>query len=202
MNQPESGEGSVADDGPFFPCNVEVARNSDNWIATGSEFVKAARVLLEESEAAERRGLPDGQSTLSDESQWFLVRINPQLTVSVCLALACELGLKALRIQQDPSVIPDEGRIRIRTHRLVQLAKDAKLEIDEDELKLLESLEVYLTWGRYPTCVNPQDYKEPWQEGAPEHHPHSGFNICEFAKPVLALWDKIRDEHDRRRSRH
>lgn len=66
---------------------------------------------------------------------------------------AVEVLLKALLIQTKMP-LDEKGRFELRSHHLAQLAVDVGLNLADDESRLLEKLEEFLTWaGRYPIPV-------------------------------------------------
>jgi len=132
----------------FWPEHIEFARSPGNWFNKSIQFQSAAEILFKAYAEAQRSGPPP---QLNDDFGKWQQGLSTHMPCIICLGYAIELMFKALIVQNDPEVIPENGKVRFDTsHSLVPLSVQADIDLFEKEDKLLKRLSDYLVWGRYP----------------------------------------------------
>ena len=105
------------------------------WVGNADSLIRAFETLIDE----EYRSAADGRDLPRLSNVAYMVA-----------GFAIEVLLKGLLVQQKPPV-NSNGRFKLDSHRLVDLARAAGFTLNEGEPELLDRLEEYLTWaGRYP----------------------------------------------------
>lgn len=104
---------------------------------------------------------------------------------------AVEVLLKALLIQTRVP-LDENGRFELRSHHLAQLAVDTGFNLTDDESRLLEKLEEFLTWaGRYPIPVT-SDPMRPRPLPSGGFAPRTYHNVGEDWPAIRALVHKLK----------
>ena len=153
-----------------------LAGNPVAWALKADELISAFEILVTEFEER-AESAPSG----------------PRFS-SVALMLggfAIEVLLKGLLVQKE-APINTKGKFIYGSHHLIQLAEDAELPLSEDERRLLEKLEEFLTWaGRYPISLESGPMR-------PRKTPSGGFAPRTYGNPsedwpaIRTLIEKLR----------
>ncbi len=120
------------------------AQNAIGWVMKADALILGFEIL------------PPAETSLLES------RERPPRLSSVAYMLAgyaVEVLLKA-RVIQQKSAMDEKGKFALRSHNLIVLAESATFEITNEEARLLERLEAFVTWaGRYPMPVNSDDMR-------------------------------------------
>jgi hypothetical protein len=135
---------------------VAGARNPHNWLGSAEELKRASDLLretwLDEAKSMQERF----QAYMAGElvRPWEPWVGAPAMTLA---AFAIENLLKGLMIAAEPSLVQPRAAApeilfdrRIQTHKLLELATSAKVQLSREETDLLARLSEFASWaGRY-----------------------------------------------------
>jgi len=122
------------------------------WLDRAKELTRAARILDEHVD----KDWSDARSITNNIQIAYPKLHNTQFML---YSYALENYFKALIIFTDPTISEKPAKIEkhIKTHKLPQLAEDAKFEATEEEKELLLKLWQNADWkGRYPVPMSPK----------------------------------------------
>jgi len=174
---------------PVSTIALYKARSSENWLQYSYDFYSAGSILIAEFE----KGIELMRGSVGSvpyDRQYVGQRIHMHASPRFCLAFSVELLVKAILIKQDPKKwIPETGKVKFGHSTFVLFKSHIPIDMSEDELKMLKSIEKFVAWGKYPERVNPGDIDDD-RTRTLSFHPYSGWDPRQF-KLVI---DKIRSQ--------
>jgi hypothetical protein len=176
------------------------ARNPINWLVRGVWLYKSAQVLLDAKQATDRRLWASRLSNRSwfnrpsdeeirEHSDAFEESMGLGMTSVLLRGLAIENLLKGTLVHRDaerwvPRPTAAHRPLYHWTHDLEVLARDAEVELDEEDLRVCRQLTLYIEWGgRYPTAMAPK-----------KHGPEGASWKGDDDKRVEALYVRLRQQ--------
>ena len=120
-----------------------------SWLVSAESLERSTEILWEQ----DKRDVEalEGAS-VGDPTPAFVTRVAMLLA-----ALTIENLLKGICVAREPAR-NQKGEFQIKTHKLLDLADRADVELRKEENDLLESLEAFIEWaGRYPRPLRYED---------------------------------------------
>jgi hypothetical protein len=165
----------MSDDAARIDSVLGGARNPINWLVRGLWLFRSAQVLLDAKQSADRRLWTSSLFHMSwlrrpsdeeirNHSHAFEESMGLGMASVLLRGLAIENLLKGILVQRDPEKWVPRPAAAHRplyhwTHDLETLARDAEVELDQDEVRVCRQLTLYIEWGgRYPTAMAPKKH--------------------------------------------
>jgi hypothetical protein len=185
------------------------AKNPNNWHARARGLKRSADALFEKWRAIQPALFVAGtqmsllmgdrgdkrEAAIADWSELLDESLSYGAPAMMLVGFAVECYLKGILVLRDPSVVKPPPYLFEWDHRLPTLAKQAKIDVNEQEAELLERLTTFTTWGgRYPAPRKPRDAKGPDETGlGPVHWSTDDLPIVDLLVRRLheTLWNGI-----------
>lgn len=146
----------------FWERQHQMASSLDiAWMLSADSLLRSFHILADQS-------LADTKALITEDIEAHQPSVS---RVAMMLgALVIENLLKAIAVSKNSNPFNQQGKFLYKTHDLLELANEISISLHEDEKRLLERLEQFLSWGgRYPTALKSEDLR-------PRTLPNGGFS--------------------------